>query len=372
MQGKIFILLILILISNIVYSISVTPPDKVLIFNPGEEICSFNVRADKDTTLGFRIEGDLKDYVNLTYSQILAKKDLWYPIQCTVNLPADLKPGSHEANIITIEDIKHSGLGAIAGIIFPVKVFVPYPGKYLEIQKYEVKNIAINETANFRLIVINRGQEKIQNLTAIINILNPDDKLISTIYTKSMELSKDSTGELNLVWDSTGVPAGIYNAEAIVYYDQKQAKEIKEIRIGELKIEIIKISHDKILTNSISKFNLKLRSLWNSPIDEAYLMATILDANEKIVKEVRGENFQINSWTEMEQSIFLDTNNIPPGKYKGNFTVYHSLNRAAQKSIEFDITESLLDKYPVITLSLIIVIIIMGILLFRNMLKNRK
>src|SRR3989344_5022778 len=318
MQKKLFTLILFVIFSSSVLAIALTPPDKVVIFDENGKVdsCGFNVKPDKDTILSFRVEGDLKDNINFTTNEINVKRNLWYPVQCIINLPKDLKPGPHEVQIITVEGASPGGVGAVAGIIFPVRVFVPYPGKYLEIQKYHLDDIAVNETAVFTVNVISRGDQKINDVKLVVNLIY-NERTISTVQSKSIKLEKNQNAELTAKWDSTGTPPGIYNAEAVVYYDEKQAKESKELKLGQLRIDILNIKHDKIFSDSIAKFDLELKSVWNSIISDAYIILDISDKDNNPVKQLRGENFAIGPWDRAKQSVYWDTKGVKPGKYKG-------------------------------------------------------
>ena len=286
-------------------------------------------------------------------------------------MPKDLKPGPHEVQIITVEGASPGGVGAVAGIIFPVRVFVPYPGKYLEIQKYHLNDIAVNETAVFTVNVISRGDQKINDVKLVVNLIY-NERIISAVQSKSIKLEKNQDAELTAKWDSTGTPPGIYNAEAVVYYDEKEAKESKELKLGQLRIDILNIKHDKIFSDSIAKFDLELKSVWNSIISDAYIILDISDKDNNPVKQLRGENFAIGPWDRAKQSVYWDTKGVKPGKYKGKFTVSHSSGITSEKSIDFEVSESFFAKYPVVTIILVLVIIILALSIFINAIRLKK
>ena len=373
MKQKFLILLLLILISRMVFSIALTPPELNIIYDSEKEVgCGFNFSPDKEGDISFRVEGDLKDSIDLTSQNFKVKKNAWYSSLCVIKLPANLSPGPHEANIIVVEGKNPGGVGAVAGIIFPVRIFVPYPGKYLDIKRYNLNDIAIDDIANFKLEVISRGEEKINNAKAEIIIKDKAEKIYGKTQSNSISLEKNQEGTLLAEWNSSGTPAGIYDAEAVVFYDNKQAKESKEMKIGELRVDILDIKYDKALTNSIIKFDLNLKSVWNSPITDAFLTLDIFDGNNKFIKEIKGENFEIGPWLEIEKSIFWDTKGLEPGKYKGTFKVIHSNGRSSEKTIRIDLNQSFFNKYPVVSISLILIVIILRIILIINIKKNKR
>src|SRR3989344_5093887 len=150
------IILFVLILSSSVFAIIMTPAGKDIVYEgEKDETCGFSIKTNEDAILSFRVEGDLKDFVNFTYITAKVKEDIWYPIDCRIKIPKNLAPGPHEASIITVEGESPGGVGAVAGLLFPVRIFVPYPGKYLEIQKFEFNDkISIDEKAQFYVKVI--------------------------------------------------------------------------------------------------------------------------------------------------------------------------------------------------------------------------
>ena len=365
------IFLTIIIFSSSVLAIAISPPEMNIVYEPGKEIgCGFNFKLESDSKINYRIEGDLNNSIELSLPNGNLNNNEWYSTICKMTLPEDLSPGYHEASIIVVESQNPGGIGAMAGIIFPIRIFIPYPGKYLEIQKYSFNNIAVNETAEFILNVISRGDEKIDSAVALIKLKNSSGSVFGSTQSDSISLEKNQGGELKSKWNSIGTAAGIYEAQATLFYDEKEAKESKEIKVGDLRIDITNINYGTILTENVAKFDVELKSVWNMPIKEAFLTLDIYK-NDQIIKHIRSENFDIDSWASIERSVFWETKGVQPGKYKGNFTVFHSEGKASEKSIEFEITENLLGKYPIITIALIIIVVILIILLIINIRKKK-
>lgn len=370
------VLIITILFLFVVVSstaVVITPIEKEVSYSPNkQDSCGFSVKSNLDTTIKFKITGDLNESVVLKQERFEVEASKWYPVECTIKLPPELKPGPHEANIISIEgDPPGGGLSAVAGILFPVRVFVPYPGKYLEISNFRPSDIKVNDTQDFSLQVISRGRERLENVKATIKILQ-GQKEIGSVETQRVSLDTGERAELTATWNSANVEPGFYIARVIVKYDGNEATTQENFKIGDIKIDIKEITHDKIRTNSIAKFNINLQSLWNSHIDGAHIALVVYDLSDKTVTGIKGETFSIDPWQFITKQIFWDTKDIPEGIYKGNFTIFHSSGKASEKQIEFKVHKSFLEDYKLITVLLVLVILLLLIILIYNLRKSNK
>ena len=151
-------------------------------------------------------------------------------------------------------------------------------------------------------------------------------------------------------------------------YDGKEEKIQTLFKIGDIRIDVQNILHDKIKKNSIAKFDVQLQSYWNKEIPDTYLILTIYDKTNKEIATVKGENFPILPWNTMTKQVFWDTKSAPKGAYKANVTVIHSTGRSSEKQIEFQIYEN----YPIMTIALIIIIILLLVLLYSNIKRIKK
>jgi len=78
-----------------------------------------------------------------------------------------MKPGLNKNFVGVVEDTSGKGVvGGVTGVEVTLFIRKPYPGKYLELEKFEANNAEINEKVNFLIEVINRGKEKINNAFA--------------------------------------------------------------------------------------------------------------------------------------------------------------------------------------------------------------
>jgi len=367
-------LLFLLLLLSTSFAVVITPIDKEVTYEPEKEImreesCGFNIKGSDNSRITFKVTGDLNNTVELEKEYIDTEENKWYTVNCIIKLNNSIKPGPHYVNILSIESPKSLGdLSAVAGVMYPIKIFIPYPGKYIEIKNFIAKDIEINKTQTFSINIISRGSERLEKLFATITITGTDG-VVGSATSAPLSLTTGEEAIIPIPWDSTGVPAGQYNAKAIITYDEK--KEITEVpfRIGDIRIDINEVSYDKIKINSIAKFNVKLQSYWNKEINDAYIIVTVFDTNNKQVEYTKSENFAISSWATLNKQVFLDTKNLQIGKYNANFTVMHSTGKSSEKQIEFNISKN----YPITMLLLIIVIVLLLLIIIFNIkrLKNK-
>ncbi len=372
MKLTIFIIF-LFTISNVL-AIAMSPVEYKMQYIPGAvNSCGFNLKENDGGIVNFRVRGELNQSVKLDYQQLKLEPNKWYTIGCIIKLPENLKPGPHEIDIISVQGTEKFGgnVGAVGGLVLPIEIFVPYPGKYLEISNFELKDMAINKTQEVKIYVISRGEETLENIQGTITIYQ-EDKIIAELKTDILKLEKNTGGELTTQLNSNGMSSGTYNAMAIVNYDKKEAKTDKTFRIGEILIDIEPLGPKKIKAHAINGFNVKLGSRWNAKIQDIYLILTILDKNGNYLNDVKSETFEIGAWDNIQKTIFWDSKDFKPGNYQANFTAYYSEKKNSEAKMNFEIYESLFDKYPLTNILLGLIIFILLINLARNYIKSRK
>jgi len=101
-------------------------------------------------------------------------------------------------------------------------------------------------------------------------------------------------------------------------------------------------------------------------------MLTVLDNNGNFVNDVKSETFEIGPWSTIQKTIFWDSKELKPGNYQANFTAYYSGKKNAETKMDFELYETLFDKYPITNILLGVIILILLIMLTRNYIKSRK
>jgi len=139
-------------------------------FEPGlEKTFTFNTfNSNSEEGIGIVLEGDLTQYANLSTNYIQGSGQF----EVLINLPEKLeKPGTHrllvkvfESKNISEEEI--SRVGGVAAINAPIKILVPYPGKYTE-STFRINNVNEGEDTSYELEIQNLGTQDVTIKTSI-------------------------------------------------------------------------------------------------------------------------------------------------------------------------------------------------------------
>jgi len=282
-------------------------------FEPGGEIIvSFRVVAYSDLdSVEVDMVGDLVEYATMT--EMNEQKRFWV----TINLPNSLTPGMHYLNVSAFEKKPEGYIGVATKVVNPIKVFVPYEGKYLRINSFSVDYGSVNEPINLSINVENLGTNVIDSISADIDIYdNLTNELITTLSTDTISLESTHGGTIRTTWSGID-ERGIYIANATVNFDGKSTNKEAIFRVGEMLVEIFGFS-DKIVNTDTSPFSITVESKWNSKIKDVYASVYINNT------EFRSYPADLPPWEEINVTAYLDVSDLEVGqKYPVNVTVYY-------------------------------------------------
>ena len=133
------------------------------------------------------------------------------------------------------EKSKGTTIGTSVAITAIIRIFVPYPGRYLEIS-LRTNDVNIGELVNLELSINSEGKE---NITANpqIEILSIDNKTIEILYLGETFIQSQRRLELSKTLNTSNYNPGKYIAIASVDYG-KVAISMTNFRIGYLFINI--------------------------------------------------------------------------------------------------------------------------------------
>lgn len=286
-----FIFAMTIFLASGVFALGVTPGRTTFNFEPGsEKSFSFFIlnSEDKDFGVSIIVEGDLKNYLTLSensfnmYSDEPDKK-----IQANLSLPFWLSPGLHVLKIFVLEKNSEEGgstkLGAVVGVVTEVNVFVPYPGKYLDVG---INVVGPNENGgiDFVIPVVNRGSENISNASAVLEVFDLKGSKIETINTNHVGVPQSQRRELvGRLLDE--IPLGKYNLSASIFYDGNVLKFNRLFVVGEPILDLRELRVSEFRLGGIAEFNMLVENNWNEPIKNAYAKMKIYGANGGVLAE---------------------------------------------------------------------------------------
>jgi hypothetical protein len=336
-------LFILLVFPASAYALGIGPTDMEVEFQPNlvfkQTVYVVNSESF-DLPIKMSVEGDLKENMTLSvYDFVLGPRGtaagVGY-VEVTLNMPGKLdRPGSYKTYIYATENTPATtkGIGAKIRMGTPVIVYVPYPGKYIELS-IRVENPKVNETIRFTADTINRGNETITSAQAIFTLYDSQDQVVTTLPTDSIQISPSERVAFVKEWLATNVRPGKYKVMARVSYDDYRTEKTEEFMIGSPTARILGVNAAPIPEGIIGRISANVSSDWNDRITGAYM---VLDMKKgDFSTGVRSETFDLERWNQRSVDMFWDTaKSDGPGEYVGNATLYY-FNRTA--SADFTVT----------------------------------
>lgn len=372
----IFLLLIMINFINLISaSLGITPAEVSVNFKPNLETSfSFNVETDNPQKgLEVYAKGDLSEYVKFDVDSFTGSRKIVVALKLPSNI---VKPGTHRILIGVREKIDKEMAGTIGtsvAVQAPIDVFVPYPGRYLEMD-FKAKNANIGEPVKFNLKLMNLGEENL-NITPIIEIYSGTEKK-ETLYFDNRELKSQTEINLQKELNTSGYAPGNYRALAIVDYGDV-AKQESEFRIGTLSVDIINYTK-QIPIGGINKFEIGVESAWNNKIDNLYAEVLFLNDLGKEFYSFKTAPSDLNPWQKKTIDGFFDTTNFSVGKYNANITLIYyggEIGKSSGKIVEIDFIKGKLNlPWVIIGISTFVVLAIILLIIFikKYLMKNAK
>ncbi|HJO02224.1 MAG TPA: hypothetical protein QF458_04860 [Candidatus Woesearchaeota archaeon] len=315
--GIIVLFLIFLVQQHTVYAIRISPSAIKIDFQPNyEETFTFHTEATEN--IGIYIEGNLAEYITVEEDNIA--KDGTFLVK--VKLPDEIEtPGKNRVLVGLIEKGRVGGtVAGIASIRTPIDIKVPYPGVYAEIT-FHVNDLNINETANFVVRINNLGKEDINNAKAEIGIFDSNEVLVENILTQEKKIKANTQENLKVLFDASKHIAGTYKAVAHVTYADKSEDFEDGFKIGTLNIKIINYTRT-FFKDKINKFNIEIKSLWNSKIDDIFAEVEVL-SNAKEVSSFRTVSVSLEPWEKKTISTFWDMQGLDEGTYDVEINLFY-------------------------------------------------
>ena len=315
--GIIVLFLIFLVQQHTVYAIRISPSAIKIDFQPNyEETFTFHTEATEN--IGIYIEGNLAEYITVEEDNIA--KDGTFLVK--VKLPDEIEtPGKNRVLVGLIEKGRVGGtVAGIASIRTPIDIKVPYPGVYAEIT-FHVNDLNINETANFVVRINNLGKEDINNAKAEIGIFDSNEVLVENLLTQEKKIKTNTQENLEVLFDASKHIVGTYKAVAHVTYADK-AKDLEDgFKIGTLNIKIINYTRT-FFKDKINKFNIEIKSLWNSKIDDIFAEVKVFN-NTKEISSFRTVSVSLEPWEKDTISTFWDMQGLDEGTYDVEINLFY-------------------------------------------------
>ncbi len=314
------ILLMLVASLSAAHALGIGPAKIEINYKPNSsDTYAFIVVNDPDAERGIDlyIDGDKEAAKYTTLSATgarLAPKEI-RQFYFTTNFTDALTPGQHKLRIGAVESTARPGfVGARIGAEIIVLIEVPIPGKYIIIDDFSATDVKVGQQLPISLRLTNRGNATIKTITSAVELVSISGQKVATAILSYSNLEPASTATLSTEIKTNNILAGKYNAKAEIDYDRVRTSIERQLRIGELHINILQVNGDDIKKNSIGKILIQYESEWNDPIEHVVPRVELLKAGD-VVAQTQGQEFLVGSFGNGISTIFLDANGLEAGEY---------------------------------------------------------
>jgi len=376
-------------------SLGITPGRTTIDFKPNlEKTTPFSVlnTEHKYMQVMLMVRGELADSITLFDSLVdFAPSDESKSFNYKINLPGNLEPGLHTAEIVALEVPKPSEegtyVGATVAVVSQVYVYVPYPGKYVDVE-LNVLDAEQNSTATFIVPVVSRGKLGIGNVRALIDIYTSLNEKIGSIETDTRSLEPGARTELTAKWD-VNVNPGNYLAKVTVFYDDESKSFEKEFSVGSQMLSIESILVNNFRLGEIAKLQILVENRWNQELKNVFANLLVYNHENQVMVDVKSAAEDIPALTKKELLAYWDTVGVKEGEYNGKLMVRYN-EKSTDKNLLLKITDNNLDitgvgyavrgggggiNMTTILFILIIILLVVNLawfIFFRRFMKKRK
>jgi methionine-rich copper-binding protein CopC len=321
-------------------AIGVTPGRTTVDFEPNlEKSVTFTIlnNEHKEFNAFVYAEDELKDIITADKNIVeFRETDDSKPFTFRYKLPEKMeKPGDHWAKIVVMEMPPGSGspaegqvVLATTAVVHQLRVRVPYPGKYAEIEL--VANEAEpNGTVNFFVKIYNLGTENVYKAFATVDILGPTNEKIDTLESEPIEIESKKTGEIAVPWQANVNP-GMYHAVATVNYDGNVASAEKNFGVGALRIEVLDVKVRNFALGGIAKFEINVENKWNQKVEGVFAEMIMSNQNGDHVASFRSASIDVDPLQRSALYAYWDTQGVEKGAYDAKL-VLHYAGKTAEK-----------------------------------------
>jgi hypothetical protein len=345
--SRFFILILVgIFLINLVSSIGVTPARTTIDFEPGlQKEVTFEVinSEGKEMNIVLAGDGELAQYISVSSNnaKVLAtesSKEFSY----SINLPSELGPGIHEAEIYILETASggsETGTKVLAtlAVVTQLHVHVPYPGKYAN-AKMVIYNANQGEDVKFVFPVVSAGEFDLVSVRANVDIYNKLNEKIDSFNTNSIQVPSGEKKEIVYNWKAD-VPIGEYRAVAALIYDEGTINLEEIFSVGSKELELQDITVREFTLGEIAKLEMLVENKWSEPISGAYIETRILNDKGDLVSSFESASYDIDPLVKKVFNSFWDTAGVRVGDYDAEVSINYA-DKVSKKSLRFEVEEN--------------------------------
>jgi len=219
-------------------------------------------------------------------------------------------------------------------LVHQIRIYAPYPGKYMEVKDVYIRTAEDNSEVRFTLPIFNRGKESIKDVTALVEIYGPQGELIGYTDSNPVSLNVAEEGKIEAVFHPE--KRGKYRALIRVMYEGKQIELEKEFFVGSRYVSIKGVTVSDFALGDIAKFNIFVESEWNQDIKDLYADISIKDSDNNQVAKLKTSSTDLKPESMEILNAYWDTSDIEPGEYSMNVILNYA-NLMTEKWLEMDV-----------------------------------
>lgn len=291
-------------------------------------------------------------------------------IEVTLKLPEFLDPGVHILYVVASErPDTEASIGGISSVRVGMEVFALYPGKHPYINNVLAKDININDTSTIQLIMINQGEETIEQAYAEFAVYDQDGKFITSLRSDSKSVAPYETQTLMAVLDTSSLDLkpGTFKVTGNLTYDNTLYPESRESTfiIGEMKVDIIAYTPE-LFANSTNKFVMTLESDWAGDINDVFGRISL--PNGKVIKTPNADLSKPGPGIKASAVLetYIETDGMPLGTNELSIDINYA-DKVTNQKINVNIVDGKppeVEKPRIITPMLIFIALSVIIILF--------
>ncbi len=357
-----FILLFLVTIYP-VYSISMNnmpKEERFVLFEPYYQKEFSMVVFNAPKIESYVIGGELEQYMTLIDPEPYGSAR---ELRMILKFEDYLKPGLYTIYFGGREISEIEGtVSARAAVASAITVLSLYDGQY-PVFGVALNDVARNQKTNVTVSVENYGKQRIDSARAVIEIYDPNNNLVNTLYTNSgmveskMNLAAVTT--LTVVFDSFGLNPGVYKWKAKLEYDG-QSTEYQEgtFRIGDLTIRLLDHTTE-VYANTTNRVIVRIESDWVGVIDDVY-MRLFVPKNGPI----KSPDLDMQKFQTASLEAYWETKGLDLGTYDIPVEIYYS-GKTLSQTIKINVINSpvpIKEEPKPIGNTLIIIIVALAVL----------
>lgn len=361
MKRVFFVLILIVLFSHLSSAaLGISPAGKRYDFVPNQVIkVDYTVITDDPLKeIEIYLDGDLAQYAVASKNYTVGSTIF----TVTLTLPNYIdKPGQNTLAVVAREipsDDQFLGTAITIGVL--LKVFVPYPGRYIE-ASLNIPDGNIDELIPAEVSVTNRGVEDL-NVSIELDIFSKDGQHKEKIIFQN-EFIETTQNKLfrKLINSSNYRPGDYYGVANINYGNSLSIND--SFRLGSLFVNLTDYTRE-VKKGGIQRYTLDIQSRWNGALREVFADVNVSNGKEEEI--FRTPSIELIAWSDGELVGFLDTTDLS-GKYDVNITLNYN-GVKTNFSADLKIKDA---KIVLIIVSVLIVILILGLIVFIASKKRR-